>query len=204
MEGEEVEVEVEERMEIQGLYGGMGDDELWEEEYNSYRAIPENPPEEKKMKMVQDAVVSQHHQRMIKNRESAARSRERKQAYNLELEGMIKILKDENEQLKRQEVEDTKKRLKQLLETLIPVEEMSRPPRHLRKTQGTITRQIWKQSLSYGCCLLTFWSNDLEEWDEGQNHMRHKEKPISSDRLGKQKGRGVRRRYPARRRKRIE
>ncbi|XXG76462.1 hypothetical protein AAC387_Pa08g0804 [Persea americana] len=37
-----------------------------------------------------------------------------------------------------------------------------------------------------------------------QNHMRHKEKPISSDRLGKQKGRGVRRRYPARRRKRIE
>ncbi|XXG76458.1 hypothetical protein AAC387_Pa08g0804 [Persea americana] len=136
MEGEEVEVEVEERMEIQGLYGGMGDDELWEEEYNSYRAIPENPPEEKKMKMVQDAVVSQHHQRMIKNRESAARSRERKQAYNLELEGMIKILKDENEQLKRQEVEDTKKRLKQLLETLIPVEEMSRPPRHLRKTQS--------------------------------------------------------------------
>ncbi|XXG76459.1 hypothetical protein AAC387_Pa08g0804 [Persea americana] len=112
MEGEEVEVEVEERMEIQGLYGGMGDDELWEEEYNSYRAIPENPPEEKKMKMVQDAVVSQHHQRMIKNRESAARSRERKQ------------------------VEDTKKRLKQLLETLIPVEEMSRPPRHLRKTQS--------------------------------------------------------------------
>ncbi|RWR87803.1 ABSCISIC ACID-INSENSITIVE 5-like protein 6 [Cinnamomum micranthum f. kanehirae] len=133
---EEEEVEVEERMEIQGLYGGMGDDEFWEEEYNIYRAMPENPPKEKKMKMVQDAVVSQHHQRMIKNRESAARSRERKQAYNLELEGMIKILTDENEQLKRQEVEDTKKRLKQLMETLIPVEEMSRPPRRLRKTQS--------------------------------------------------------------------
>ena len=89
MEGEEVEVE--ERMEIQGLYGGMGDDEFWEEEHNSYRAIPENPPEEKKMKMVQDAVVSQHHQRMIKNRESAARSRERKQVLlSLTLSSMLK------------------------------------------------------------------------------------------------------------------
>ncbi|KAI7748334.1 hypothetical protein M8C21_027982 [Ambrosia artemisiifolia] len=39
---------------------------------------------------------------MIKNRESAARSRARKQAYTHELENKISRLEEENERLKRQ------------------------------------------------------------------------------------------------------
>lgn len=44
---------------------------------------------------------------MIKNRESAARSRARKQAYTHELENKVSFLEEENERLKRQkEIED--------------------------------------------------------------------------------------------------
>ncbi|KAL0339878.1 UNVERIFIED_CONTAM: ABSCISIC ACID-INSENSITIVE 5-like protein 2 [Sesamum radiatum] len=41
---------------------------------------------------------------MIKNRESAARSRARKQAYTHELENKVSRLEEENERLKRQKV----------------------------------------------------------------------------------------------------
>ncbi|KAI3669368.1 hypothetical protein L6452_40602 [Arctium lappa] len=43
------------------------------------------------------------HKRMIKNRESAARSRARKQAYTNELENEVERLKEENSRLKRQQ-----------------------------------------------------------------------------------------------------
>ncbi|KAJ9544383.1 hypothetical protein OSB04_024090 [Centaurea solstitialis] len=41
---------------------------------------------------------------MIKNRESAARSRARKQAYTHELENKVSRLEEENERLRRQKV----------------------------------------------------------------------------------------------------
>ncbi|KAL3642677.1 hypothetical protein CASFOL_013492 [Castilleja foliolosa] len=48
-----------------------------------------------------ERVVERRQRRMIKNRESAARSRARKQAYTVELEAELNQLKEENEQLKR-------------------------------------------------------------------------------------------------------
>ncbi|XP_077241376.1 bZIP transcription factor 12-like [Tasmannia lanceolata] len=83
-----------------------------------------------------DRVAQQRQRRMIKNRESAARSRERKQAYTVELESLVMRLEEENAQLVREQVEQTKKRLKQLMENRIPVLEKQRPPRVLRKTSS--------------------------------------------------------------------
>ncbi|XP_051204831.1 ABSCISIC ACID-INSENSITIVE 5-like protein 2 isoform X2 [Lolium perenne] len=51
---------------------------------------------------VPDKVVERRQKRMIKNRESAARSRARKQAYTNELENKVSHLEEENERLKRQ------------------------------------------------------------------------------------------------------
>ncbi|GJP84737.1 hypothetical protein CLOP_g14796, partial [Closterium sp. NIES-67] len=48
------------------------------------------------------APVERRQKRMIKNRESAARSRARKQAYTVELEAEVAQLKEENEQLRAQ------------------------------------------------------------------------------------------------------
>ncbi|KAF8042894.1 hypothetical protein BT93_A1274 [Corymbia citriodora subsp. variegata] len=48
-----------------------------------------------------DKVVERRQRRMIKNRESAARSRARKQAYTVELEAELNQLKEENAQLKQ-------------------------------------------------------------------------------------------------------
>ncbi|KZV48785.1 ABSCISIC ACID-INSENSITIVE 5-like protein 2-like [Dorcoceras hygrometricum] len=48
--------------------------------------------------------VERRQKRMIKNRESAARSRARKQAYTHELENKVSRLEEENERLKRQKV----------------------------------------------------------------------------------------------------
>lgn len=49
-----------------------------------------------------DKVVERRRKRMIKNRESAARSRARKQAYTNELENKVSHLEEENERLKKQ------------------------------------------------------------------------------------------------------
>lgn len=52
---------------------------------------------------VVDKVVERRQKRMIKNRESAARSRARKQAYTNELENKVFRLEEENKRLKKQQ-----------------------------------------------------------------------------------------------------
>ncbi|VVA89884.1 unnamed protein product [Arabis nemorensis] len=74
-----------------------------------------------------DKVAAQRQKRMIKNRESAARSRERKQAYQVELETLAAKLEQENEQLLKEIEEKTKERYKKLMEQLIPVDEKPKP-----------------------------------------------------------------------------
>lgn len=83
-----------------------------------------------------DRATQQKQRRMIKNRESAARSRERKQAYTVELESLVTQLEEENARLLREEEEKNKERLKQIMENLIPVVEKRRPPRVLRRVQS--------------------------------------------------------------------
>ncbi|XP_022725403.1 ABSCISIC ACID-INSENSITIVE 5-like protein 5 isoform X2 [Durio zibethinus] len=83
-----------------------------------------------------DKATQQKQRRMIKNRESAARSRERKQAYTVELESLVTRLEEENARLLREEAELKKERFKQLMENLIPVEEKHRPPRVLRRVHS--------------------------------------------------------------------
>ncbi|KAJ7981159.1 Protein ABSCISIC ACID-INSENSITIVE 5 [Quillaja saponaria] len=67
---------------------------------NNKRRIIDGPPE---------VVVERRQRRMLKNRESAARSRARKQAYTVELEAELEQLKYENEQLKQSIAELDKK-----------------------------------------------------------------------------------------------
>lgn len=52
-----------------------------------------------------DKVVERRQRRMIKNRESAARSRARKQAYTMELEAEVAKLKEENQELRQKQAE---------------------------------------------------------------------------------------------------
>ncbi|XP_004291101.1 PREDICTED: ABSCISIC ACID-INSENSITIVE 5-like protein 5 [Fragaria vesca subsp. vesca] len=52
-----------------------------------------------------EKVVERRQRRMIKNRESAARSRARKQAYTMELEAEVAKLKEENQELKKKQDE---------------------------------------------------------------------------------------------------
>lgn len=82
-----------------------------------------------------DKAAHQRKKRMIKNRESAARSRERKQAYQVELEALAVKLEEENEQLLREKAERTKKRYKRLMEKVVPIVERRRPPRMLRRVR---------------------------------------------------------------------
>ncbi|XP_060176030.1 ABSCISIC ACID-INSENSITIVE 5-like protein 4 isoform X2 [Lycium barbarum] len=51
-----------------------------------------------------EKVVERRHKRMIKNRESAARSRARKQAYTLQLEAEVEKLKEINEELQKKQL----------------------------------------------------------------------------------------------------
>ncbi|CAL5414720.1 unnamed protein product [Camellia sinensis] len=60
-----------------------------------------------------DKAAQQRQRRMIKNRESAARSRERKQAYQVELESLAVKLEEENEKLLKEKAERTRERFKQ-------------------------------------------------------------------------------------------
>ncbi|XP_073013334.1 bZIP transcription factor 12-like [Typha latifolia] len=84
----------------------------------------------------EDRVALQRQKRMIKNRESAARSRERKQAYTVELESLVTQLEEENNALQREQDELLKLRFKQLMEKRIPVTEKNEPRRALRRSKS--------------------------------------------------------------------
>ncbi|XP_027366272.1 G-box-binding factor 4-like [Abrus precatorius] len=83
-----------------------------------------------------DKAAQQRQRRMIKNRESAARSRERKQAYQVELESLAVKLEEENDKLLKEKAERKKERYKQLMEKVIPIGEKRRPPRLLRRVRS--------------------------------------------------------------------
>ncbi|EPS63595.1 hypothetical protein M569_11189, partial [Genlisea aurea] len=73
-----------------------------------------------------DKVTQQKQRRMIKNRESAARSRQRKQAYTVQLESQVAQLEEDNARLLEEEAEWNRKRYEQLMEKVIPVVERGR------------------------------------------------------------------------------
>ncbi|CAI9099369.1 OLC1v1036176C1 [Oldenlandia corymbosa var. corymbosa] len=75
---------------------------------------------------VMEKTVERRQKRMIKNRESAARSRARKQAYTHELENKVTRLEEENERLKRQ------REMEKALPTAPPPE----PKYQLRRTSS--------------------------------------------------------------------
>nr|XP_043618283.1 G-box-binding factor 4-like [Erigeron canadensis] len=84
-----------------------------------------------------DKAAQQRQRRMIKNRESAARSRERKQAYQAELESLALRLEEEHETLLKAKTEQTRKRYNQLMENIIPVTEKQKSTRYvLRKVRS--------------------------------------------------------------------
>lgn len=63
-----------------------------------------------------EKIVERRHRRMIKNRESAARSRARKQAYTTELEAEVAKLKEENQELQKTQASLVEKQKNQVLE----------------------------------------------------------------------------------------
>ncbi|URD71833.1 Basic region leucine zipper [Musa troglodytarum] len=65
-----------------------------------------------------DKVVERRQRRMIKNRESAARSRARKQAYTVELEAELNVLKEENARLREEQRTAMASRTQLLLESM--------------------------------------------------------------------------------------
>ncbi|CAI0465177.1 unnamed protein product [Linum tenue] len=81
-----------------------------------------------------EKVVERRQRRMIKNRESAARSRARKQAYTMELEAEIAKLKEENEELKRKQEEIMEVQKNQVMENM-SMENGAGKRRCLRRTQ---------------------------------------------------------------------
>ncbi|KAK7270422.1 hypothetical protein RIF29_23543 [Crotalaria pallida] len=94
-----------------------------------------------------DKAAQQRQKRMIKNRESAARSRERKQAYQVELESLAIKLEEENDRLMKEKAEKRKERYKQLMEKIIPVVEKRKPPRLLRR--------VYLSDLNRKCSVMT-------------------------------------------------
>ncbi|XP_058087673.1 protein ABSCISIC ACID-INSENSITIVE 5-like [Magnolia sinica] len=80
--------------------------------------------------------VERRQRRMIKNRESAARSRARKQAYTVELEAELEMLKEENARLRKEQEEEEARRKKKILEAMMakvaPTKGMK--PKPLRRT----------------------------------------------------------------------
>lgn len=67
-----------------------------------------------------EKVIERRQRRMIKNRESAARSRARKQAYTVELEAEVTQLKEENLKLLRKQEEEIEQRKKQIISVMPP------------------------------------------------------------------------------------
>ncbi|KAL2933019.1 ABSCISIC ACID-INSENSITIVE 5-like protein 5 [Bienertia sinuspersici] len=79
-----------------------------------------------------DKVVERRQRRMIKNRESAARSRARKQAYTMELEQEVDKLKEENQELRKKQAEIMEMQKNQMMEMM---NEQSGSRKKLRRTQ---------------------------------------------------------------------
>lgn len=75
---------------------------------------------------VVEKTVERRQKRMIKNRESAARSRARRQAYTHELENKVSRLEEENERLRRQ----------QEMEKMLPTAPPPEPKNQLRRTSS--------------------------------------------------------------------
>ncbi|XP_076959960.1 ABSCISIC ACID-INSENSITIVE 5-like protein 2 [Bidens hawaiensis] len=75
---------------------------------------------------VMEKTVERRQKRMIKNRESAARSRARKQAYTHELENKVSRLEEENERLRREKE----------VEKVIPWVPPAKPKHQLRRTSS--------------------------------------------------------------------
>ncbi|XP_008664522.3 bZIP transcription factor TRAB1 [Zea mays] len=65
-----------------------------------------------------EKVVERRQRRMIKNRESAARSRARKQAYTMELEAEVQKLKEQNEELQKKQEEIMEMQKNQVVEVI--------------------------------------------------------------------------------------
>ncbi|KAJ1424982.1 Cupredoxin [Sesbania bispinosa] len=100
-----------------------------------------------------DKAAQQRQRRMIKNRESAARSRERKQAYQVELESLAVKLEEENDKLLKEKAEKKKERFKQLMEKVIPVVEKRRPPPFKHKQHYSL--YIFKNQEAFNLCNFT-------------------------------------------------
>lgn len=83
-----------------------------------------------------DRAATQRQKRMIKNRESAARSRERKQAYIAELEAQVTQLEEEHAELLREQEEQNEKRLNELKEQAFQVVIRKKPSQDLRRTNS--------------------------------------------------------------------
>lgn len=73
-----------------------------------------------------EKTVERRQKRMIKNRESAARSRARRQAYTHELENKVSRLEEENERLRRQKE----------IEKILPTAPSPEPKNQLRRTSS--------------------------------------------------------------------
>ncbi|CAJ2640977.1 unnamed protein product [Trifolium pratense] len=80
-----------------------------------------------------EKVIERRQRRMIKNRESAARSRARKQAYTMELEAEVAKLKEENEELQKKQEEIMEIQKNQVKEMMNLQREVKR--KCLRRTQ---------------------------------------------------------------------
>ncbi|XP_019152949.1 PREDICTED: ABSCISIC ACID-INSENSITIVE 5-like protein 5 [Ipomoea nil] len=81
-----------------------------------------------------EKVVERRQRRMIKNRESAARSRARKQAYTMELEAEVAKLKEENEELQKKQTEIMEMQKNMALEMMNNIQQGAKR-RCLRRTQ---------------------------------------------------------------------
>ncbi|MED6194894.1 ARM REPEAT PROTEIN INTERACTING WITH abf2 [Stylosanthes scabra] len=80
-----------------------------------------------------EKVIERRQRRMIKNRESAARSRARKQAYTMELEAEVQKLKEENQELQKKQKEIMEIQKNQVMEMMNLQRDGKR--RCLRRTQ---------------------------------------------------------------------
>ncbi|KAK4432553.1 protein ABSCISIC ACID-INSENSITIVE 5 [Sesamum alatum] len=89
-----------------------------------------------------EKVVERRQRRMIKNRESAARSRARKQAYTVELEAELNQLKEENAHLKHALAELERKRKQQYYEEARAKAQMQSKAQKANETSQAMRRTL--------------------------------------------------------------